>query len=71
MTIAALRNFDLVYITTQGGPGNSTSVPAFQVYNRAFRIGEVGSAAAIGFTLACIIFVLAFGITRIADRGQT
>ncbi len=70
MTIAALRNFDLVYITTQGGPGNSTSVPAFQVYNRAFRIGEVGSAAAIGFTLACIIFVLAFGITRIADRGQ-
>ena len=38
-TIAALRNFDLVYITTQGGPGNSTSVPSFQVYNRAFQIG--------------------------------
>ena len=30
-TIAALRNFDLVYITTQGGPGNSTSVPAFRI----------------------------------------
>jgi raffinose/stachyose/melibiose transport system permease protein len=71
MTIAALRNFDLVYITTQGGPGNSTSVPAFQVYNRAFQVGQVGSAAAIGFTLACVIFVLAFAITRIADRGQT
>ena len=70
-TIAALRNFDLVYITTQGGPGNSTSVPAFQVYNRAFQIGQIGSAAAIGFTLACVIFVLAFAITRIADRGQT
>ena len=70
-TIAALRNFDLVYITTQGGPGNSTSVPAFQVYNRAFQLGEIGSAAAIGFTLACVIFVLAFAITRIADRGQT
>ena len=68
-TIAALRNFDLVYITTQGGPGNSTSVPAFQVYNRAFQIGQIGSAAAIGFTLACVIFVLAFAITRIADRG--
>jgi raffinose/stachyose/melibiose transport system permease protein len=69
-TIAALRNFDLVYITTQGGPGNSTSVPAFQVYNRAFQLGQIGSAAAIGFTLACVIFVLAFAITRIADRGQ-
>jgi raffinose/stachyose/melibiose transport system permease protein len=70
-TIAALRNFDLIYITTQGGPGNSTSVPAFQVYNRAFQLGQIGSAAAIGFTLACVIFVITFAITRIADRGQT
>jgi raffinose/stachyose/melibiose transport system permease protein len=70
-TIAALRNFDLVYITTQGGPGNATSVPSFQVYNRAFQIGQIGSAAAVGFTLACVIFVLAFAITRVADRGQT
>ncbi len=70
-TIAALRNFDLVYITTQGGPGDSTSVPAFQVYNRAFQLGQIGSAAAIGFTLACVIFVITFAITRIADRGRT
>src|SRR4051812_2680989 len=70
MTIAALRNFDLIYITTQGGPGNSTSVPAFEVYNRAFQTGRIGSAAAIGVTLACTIFVLAFAITRIADRGE-
>jgi len=69
-TIAALRNFDLVYLTTQGGPGDSTSVPAFQVYNRAFRVGQVGSAAAVGFTLACVIFLISFLITRIAERGQ-
>jgi raffinose/stachyose/melibiose transport system permease protein len=70
-TIAALRNFDLIYITTQGGPGNSTSVPAFQVYNRAFQLGQIGSAAAIGFTLACVIFLITFAITRIAERGRT
>jgi raffinose/stachyose/melibiose transport system permease protein len=70
-TIAALRNFDLVYITTQGGPGNATSVPAWEVYNRAFQLGQIGMAAAIGFTLACVIFVLSFAITRIADRGGT
>jgi raffinose/stachyose/melibiose transport system permease protein len=69
-TIAALRNFDLVYLTTQGGPGDSTSVPAFQVYTRAFQVGKVGSAAAVGFTLACVIFVISFLITRIADRGR-
>ena len=36
-TIQALRSFDLVYITTGGGPGDSTTVPALEVYNRAFR----------------------------------
>ena len=41
--IAALRTFDLVYVTTRGGPGNSTSVPSYEVYHRAFELGQVGS----------------------------
>jgi raffinose/stachyose/melibiose transport system permease protein len=67
-TIAALRNFDLVYITTSGGPGNATSVPAFQVFTRAFQSGQVGSAAAVGITLTAIIFALSLAINRLADR---
>ena len=67
-TIAALRNFDLVYITTGGGPGTSTSVPAYEVYNRAFRGGDVGTAAAIGVTVALLIFVLVFLFNRVAER---
>jgi len=35
----------------------------------AFLTGRIGSAAAIGFTLACTIFVISFLITRVADRG--
>jgi raffinose/stachyose/melibiose transport system permease protein len=69
-TIYALRNFDLVYITTQGGPGESTSVPAFQVYSRAFESGQVGSAAAVGLCLTAVIFAITFGINRIAERGR-
>lgn len=68
--IAALRNFDLVYVTTRGGPGTSTTVPSYEVYRRAFEIGEVGSAAAVAVTLTAMIFVLTFGITRIAERGS-
>jgi raffinose/stachyose/melibiose transport system permease protein len=67
--IAALRTFDLIYVTTDGGPGNRTSVPAFEVYNRAFRLGEVGSAAAIGVTLTVLIFVINLGIARIGERN--
>ena len=68
-TIAALRNFDLVYLTTSGGPGDATTVPAFEVYQRAFRGGEVGGAAAVGVCLAAVIFALSFGINRVAERA--
>jgi raffinose/stachyose/melibiose transport system permease protein len=68
-TISALRNFDIVYLTTGGGPGDATTVPALEVYERAFRTGEVGSAAAVGVCLAAVIFVLSFGINRAADRA--
>ena len=40
--VSALKTFDLVFITTRGGPGNATTVPAFEVYNRAFNTGQVG-----------------------------
>ena len=69
--IAALRTFDLVYITTRGGPGTTTSVPSYEVYHRAFELGRVGSATAIGVVLTVIIFVISFGITRIGDRDTT
>lgn len=68
-TIYALRNFDLVYITTKGGPGDATSVPAFQVYSRAFESGQVGSAAAVGLCLTAVIFAITFTINRVAERG--
>jgi len=67
-TIYALRNFDLVYITTHGGPGDATTVPAFQVFTRAFESGQVGSAAAVGITLTLIIFLISLGINRFAER---
>lgn len=66
--ISALRNFDLIYLTTQGGPGTATTVPAIEVYRRAFQTGEIGSSAAIGVTLAAVIFAVAFTVNRAAER---
>lgn len=66
--INALRNFDLVYVMTRGGPGNASDVPALEVYVRAFEYGAVGSAAAVGTTLALIIFAVTFAVTRLGER---
>jgi raffinose/stachyose/melibiose transport system permease protein len=69
--IAALRTFDLVYVTTKGGPGNSTSVPSYEVYHRAFGLSQIGSAAAVGVTLTVVIFAISFVINRFADRESS
>lgn len=70
--VAGLRNFDLVYITTGGGPGDATSVPAYEVYHRAFETNETGAAAAMGVALTALIFALTLVVTRLAagrERG--
>lgn len=65
---ATLKSFDIVYITTQGGPGNSTSVPAFEAFNRAFNTGQVGSAAAVAIVLTVVIMVVSWLITRLQPK---
>ena len=69
--IAALRTFDLVYIMTSGGPSNSTTVPSYEVYDRAFVEGEVGSAATIAVVLTVLILAVTIGINRFAERDVT
>lgn len=69
--IAALKTFDLIYMTTRGGPGSSTSVPSYEVYHQAFELGRVGLASAIGVSLTVIIFAISFGVTRLGDRAAS
>ncbi|MFL5768404.1 MAG: carbohydrate ABC transporter permease [Actinomycetota bacterium] len=68
--IDALGAFDEVFILTQGGPGTATTVPAFQVYSRAFLSSQVGSAAAMGITLMVIVFAVSYGITKILEPSD-
>lgn len=66
--IASLKTFDLVYLTTSGGPGKATTVPSYQVYQRAFELKDVGSASAVAIVLTLIIFIINIGVTRIGER---
>lgn len=54
----ALRNFDIVWNATQGGPGNSTNVPSLFIYKSAFVTRYVGEAAATSFILAIVILIV-------------
>jgi len=68
--VAGLRNFDLIYLTTSGGPGDSTAVPAYEVYHRAFETSQVGSGAAVGIALTGLIFVLTVTVSRLVEGRE-
>ncbi|MFH8496881.1 carbohydrate ABC transporter permease [Streptomyces coeruleorubidus] len=66
--IAALSSFDLIYITTGGGPGNSTVVPGILIYRLAFGGGAVGLASALAVVLTLVISVAVVLINHLAKE---
>lgn len=64
----ALRAFDLIWITTRGGPGTSTLTPAVALYKAAFVNPNVGQAAAIGVVMAVLCMIIAVVITRVSEK---
>ncbi|GAB2879575.1 carbohydrate ABC transporter permease [Streptomyces mayteni] len=65
-TVAALAGFDLVYVTTNGGPGEQTTVPGLLIYRLAFSEGRVGLASALGVVLGCLVLALVAVVNRLA-----
>jgi ABC-type sugar transport system permease subunit len=54
----ALRNFDLIWNTTRGGPGTSTTVPSLFVYQDAFQNRQLGQASALAVVLTVVILLV-------------
>jgi multiple sugar transport system permease protein len=65
--INALQVFDLVYVTTRGGPLGSTTVIVYFVWEQAFRNFTAGYGAAAAYVLAVALFVVAAAV-RVARR---
>ena len=53
--INAVQTFELVFLTTGGGPGAATYTPALELYYMAMRMDRMGVASAIGMVLFFII----------------
>ena len=68
--IFALRNFDLIFVSTGGGPGDSTTVPSVLLYELGFQSRRLGTGSAIGVLLTALILVVAIAIVRIGERGE-
>lgn len=53
-----VKEFELIYLITRGGPNNATNVIGIDIYLNAFRYYKVGMASAEGVMLlvVCIVF---------------
>src|SRR5512141_2545150 len=68
--IAALAAFDIVYVSTAGGPGSSTAVPGLQVYILAFTQRAVGLASALAVIVMVLVIMVIIPIQRLS-REET
>lgn len=64
-TIAALAAFDIVYISTGGGPGIATMVPGLEIYRLAFAGRQVGLASALAVVLIILVLAIVLPIQRL------
>jgi alpha-glucoside transport system permease protein len=65
LTINVVKLFDVIYVLTRGGPGNSSEVIATQMFDELFQNGEGGYAAAIAVVMLLLILpLMAWNIRR-------
>lgn len=57
-SIGAFKVFDLIYVTTRGGPAHATEVFGTYIYLQAFNLGNMGYANTIAVCLLIIAVVL-------------
>ncbi|TMR09531.1 sugar ABC transporter permease [Nonomuraea turkmeniaca] len=70
-TIAALASFDLVFVTTNGGPAGQTNVPGLLVYRLAFNEGDIGGASALAVVLTVIVVAVVSAVRYFTREDES
>jgi multiple sugar transport system permease protein len=64
LTIQSFKVFDQIYLLTQGGPGTSTLVLVYHIYNEAFISWDLGYSSMV----ALVLFFVVLAVTVIQFR---
>jgi raffinose/stachyose/melibiose transport system permease protein len=71
MVVGSLVFFDLIFVLTEGGPGDATRVLALEMYKRGFQANLMGQASGIAVILVLLGLVLALLLRRIGGRSTS
>lgn len=68
LTITSFKSFALIFLMTNGGPGNATTVMSFYIYQQGLQLFEMGYASALAVVL--FIAVLVLTVLQFATRRR-
>jgi raffinose/stachyose/melibiose transport system permease protein len=71
MVVGSLTFFDLIFVLTEGGPGDATRVLALDMYKRGFQANLMGPASAIAVILILVGLALALLLRRLGGRDSS
>ena len=69
-TIGVFNSFPIIWVTTQGGPANSTDILVTYLYKLGFSFGKLGEASALSLMMFALLLVFTIIYVRLAMRGD-
>ena len=69
-TIYVFNSFPIIWVTTQGGPANSTDILVTYLYKLGFRLGRLGEAAAVSLIMFAVLLALTVLYVALASRRE-
>lgn len=69
--ILGLLQFDVIFIMTQGGPGNATELLSMFMYKVLFNFSEWGAGSAIAVILGMIAFLIGLVFVRLMYKQES
>lgn len=67
--IGASQSFGMINLMTRGGPGTSTTVASYYIYQNAFQFYKFGYAAAIAWVMFAFVLLLTLGLWLVQRRA--
>jgi len=71
MVVGSLTFFDLIFVLTAGGPGDSTRVLALLMYQQGFQANQMGLASVIAVVIVLLGLFLALLLRRLGGSLTT
>lgn len=68
-SVDLLRFFDIIYITTGGGPGNASNAMNIYAFRLGFEYFDLGYAAALMLTLTAVVLGAVFALNKLRRQA--